>query len=410
MRVGGAHQACHINQMSQTLCPLHHSTWITSVRVSRARQVPQERVNCPLRLNPSILDEAVEESLYRGDFETSFLLLLLEFRTDLQALFRRLYLYCPNCLCHHQLPTLLLHLLSRRSERKPTGVVCIMSILVGRHKIQMNSLPWRMYQKFGMTAIWMTNLLLLTVKSLRGLLLWRTRARSMLWTGRRIARPRRARPIRRGSSMRWSMRLISIAMSSSGSICRRSSIDLTSHHRSQSQSTISRHRIQGGSKPRWQTSVPIPIPDGKKCTTWDGLEQFVIKKLRIAPDPSYHQEAFEDEDAAKYHFTPYREFYQPSPDVPPQRVFGEAYTTDEWIKAHEEINTLPREQDDNYECVVVGLMLWSDSTRLAQFGSASLWPLYLYFGNQSKYARACPTAHACHHVAYLPKVSLHSFL
>ncbi len=30
-----------------------------------------------------------------------------------------------------------------------------------------------------------------------------------------------------------------------------------------------------------QTSVPIPIPDGKKRTTWDGLEHFVVKKLAL---------------------------------------------------------------------------------------------------------------------------------
>jgi len=30
-------------------------------------------------------------------------------------------------------------------------------------------------------------------------------------------------------------------------------------------------------------------------------------------------------------------------------------------------------------------MLWSDSTHLASFGNASLWPIYLYIGNLSKY-------------------------
>jgi hypothetical protein len=51
------------------------------------------------------------------------------------------------------------------------------------------------------------------------------------------------------------------------------------------------------------------------------------------------------------------------------------------------------------------LMMWSDSTHLASFGDASLWPFYLCFGNQSKYTRGKPTASACHHVAYIPNVS-----
>ena len=49
-------------------------------------------------------------------------------------------------------------------------------------------------------------------------------------------------------------------------------------------------------------------------------------------------------------------------------------------------------------------MIWSDSTALAQFGTASLWPIYLYIGNQSKYTRAKPTSMSAHHLAYLPKV------
>ena len=51
-------------------------------------------------------------------------------------------------------------------------------------------------------------------------------------------------------------------------------------------------------------------------------------------------------------------------------------------------------------------MLWSDSTHLTSFGNASLWPIYLYLGNQSKYTRGKPTSFARHHMAYIPKVFL----
>ena len=54
--------------------------------------------------------------------------------------------------------------------------------------------------------------------------------------------------------------------------------------------------------------------------------------------------------------------------------------------------------------VLIGIMIWSDSTLLANFGTASLWPIYLYFGNQSKYSRAKPSDFAAHHLAYIPKV------
>jgi len=53
---------------------------------------------------------------------------------------------------------------------------------------------------------------------------------------------------------------------------------------------------------------------------------------------------------------------------------------------------------------MIGMMIWSDSTHLTSFGTASLWPVYLYFGNQSKYTRAKPSEFAAHHLAYIPKV------
>lgn len=66
-----------------------------------------------------------------------------------------------------------------------------------------------------------------------------------------------------------------------------------------------------------------------------------------------------------------------------------------------------------YEHALAALMIYSDGTHLAQFGSASLCPLYAFFGNQSKYDRAKPSHFAAHHVAYMPSVRdsdlLHQF-
>ncbi|KAI0318229.1 hypothetical protein OF83DRAFT_48304 [Amylostereum chailletii] len=43
----------------------------------------------------------------------------------------------------------------------------------------------------------------------------------------------------------------------------------------------------------------------------------------------------------------------------------------------------------------------SDSTHLASFGSAALWPIYKWYGNQSKYTRCKPTCNACKHLAHI---------
>ncbi|KAF8233525.1 hypothetical protein L208DRAFT_1266202 [Tricholoma matsutake] len=49
-------------------------------------------------------------------------------------------------------------------------------------------------------------------------------------------------------------------------------------------------------------------------------------------------------------------------------------------------------------------MVWSDLTHLANFGQASLWPIYLFLGNQSKYQHVKPSQFAAHHLAYIPSL------
>ena len=71
------------------------------------------------------------------------------------------------------------------------------------------------------------------------------------------------------------------------------------------------------------------------------------------------------------------------------------------------IREMPRVPGDgpNVEYAVLPLLLWSDETVLSNFGTAKLWPIYLYFGNLSKYVRGRPTEFAAHHLAYIPTVS-----
>jgi Plavaka transposase len=95
------------------------------------------------------------------------------------------------------------------------------------------------------------------------------------------------------------------------------------------------------------------------------------------------------------------------------RVFNEAFTSDSWIEAHDGLQKQCNEPGCQLEKVIAGLMFWSDSTHLASFGTAKVWPLYMYFGNLSKYIQAQPNSGACHHVAYIPSVrplnTLHHF-
>jgi hypothetical protein len=64
--------------------------------------------------------------------------------------------------------------------------------------------------------------------------------------------------------------------------------------------------------------------------------------------------------------------------------------------------------DCDAEVTILAVLLWSDSTHLMNFGMASLWPVYLFLGNISKYTRAKPSAHMAHHLTYVPSVRVSS--
>ncbi|KAH6881005.1 hypothetical protein BKA70DRAFT_1342256 [Coprinopsis sp. MPI-PUGE-AT-0042] len=50
-------------------------------------------------------------------------------------------------------------------------------------------------------------------------------------------------------------------------------------------------------------------------------------------------------------------------------------------------------------------MFWSDETHLSAFGSAKVWPCYMFFGNESKYQRSKTSLKLCEHIAYFDSLS-----
>ena len=113
---------------------------------------------------------------------------------------------------------------------------------------------------------------------------------------------------------------------------------------------------------------------------------------------------FAEASSKWFHLTPFKKLWQSPVTGREQRVYDEVYTSDAWIQAQDEIMKQRRSNGCKLERVVAGLMFWSDSTRLAQFGHASAWPIYLFFGNLSKYARADLQSGCCHPIAFIPSV------
>jgi hypothetical protein len=105
-----------------------------------------------------------------------------------------------------------------------------------------------------------------------------------------------------------------------------------------------------------------------------------------------------------FHYEPYELKWQPGGAPRPVRVYGELYSSPAFMDAHQELQESPGEPDCDLPRFIIGLMFWSDATHLTSFGDAKLHPLYMYFGNESKYRRCKPSCHLCNHVAYFQKV------
>jgi hypothetical protein len=153
-----------------------------------------------------------------------------------------------------------------------------------------------------------------------------------------------------------------------------------------------------------ESAIEISVPCGLKDNNGLG-RPFSIPGLQHRSLLAVMKAALADVTARRFHFSPFRRIWKSQTGVE-ERCFDEAYTSDAWLEAHDKLQKQSNEPDCKLEKVVLGLMFWSDSTHLASFGTASVWPLYLYFANLSKYFRGRPNSGASHHVAYIPSVSV----
>jgi hypothetical protein len=166
----------------------------------------------------------------------------------------------------------------------------------------------------------------------------------------------------------------------------------------------------------WErTSVTILVPF-HRFTALPGLQEYMVHDFCYRSVVSILKEKLaDDHEFRHFHIEPYELRWQrqgnksavpPGPEDSSIRVHGELYTSPAFLKAHRELQESRREPGCNLQRVVVGLMFASDQTHLTSFGETKLWPLYLFFGNDSKYRRGKPSLHLCNHVAYFRKVRI----
>lgn len=152
-----------------------------------------------------------------------------------------------------------------------------------------------------------------------------------------------------------------------------------------------------------QTSVKIHVPFERiKYRSEKDAPVFEVDTLFYRHPLEVVKAALSELDTEYFHFYPFRSYWQADSNSKPERIYSELYNSNAYLEEHERIQQAHATPD--CDTVVAAIMLWSDSTQLANFGSASLWPIYLFLGNQSKYTRCKPAAFAAHHIAYIPKV------
>lgn len=161
----------------------------------------------------------------------------------------------------------------------------------------------------------------------------------------------------------------------------------------------------------WKTgSVKIKMPctraNNPKFFTEADAPEFEVPGVRYRSLVDLITSKVQDPSGSgSFVHTPFTEWWCPPGSMTPVRIYGEAHSSNVAAKLFEQIKGIPPPVDGpQVDNVVVLLMLGSDETHLANFGTASLWPIYMFFGNMSKYDTCKPSEFAACHLAYLPKV------
>ncbi|KAI0693618.1 hypothetical protein C8T65DRAFT_585633 [Cerioporus squamosus] len=166
-----------------------------------------------------------------------------------------------------------------------------------------------------------------------------------------------------------------------------------------------------------QGEVRVHVPkEGVRYASEEEAPVFTLKKVWHRKFKGVIRSALQQECVKDWHMIPHKLFVCSLPTAPSSCSSSpspssssssrEIFNSDTALEEDAAMRSRVREQGDpdDLEYCITLICLYSDSTRLTNFGSASLWPIYLYFGNQSKYERGRPTAYAAHHMAYIPSL------
>uniref|UniRef100_A0A0W0FPN8 Uncharacterized protein n=1 Tax=Moniliophthora roreri TaxID=221103 RepID=A0A0W0FPN8_MONRR len=171
--------------------------------------------------------------------------------------------------------------------------------------------------------------------------------------------------------------------------------DKVSQHPSQASTESVTPLLPFVASDEWHTGhVDIPVPCARYKCKEDDVKIFRVNDIYYRNPLDVIQSEFADTTFHSLHLKLFKEFFRPSPNADVERVYGEM-----------ERDVMKRVPNDNeHEVVIAALMDASDSTLLANFGTASLWPGYSVLGNLSHYIRLKPSMHALNAILFVPSL------
>lgn len=169
-----------------------------------------------------------------------------------------------------------------------------------------------------------------------------------------------------------------------------------------------------------ESTVKISLPCEGNCCPEEDAPELEIPGVFHRDLIDVITSTYQSPSSSHFHITPFTQMWRPTNDSSPIRIYGEAYTSDVLLEAQIEVKTLYATNrakleaspefiaplEPKLEVVVCPLMLYTDGTCLASYGTASAWPGYLYIASLSKYVRGRPTSNSANHLVYMPSVNL----
>lgn len=168
--------------------------------------------------------------------------------------------------------------------------------------------------------------------------------------------------------------------------------------------------------------VPIDVPFDS-ATAVPGTHRYWVRDFYHRPLIDVVREKLSSLEVQEwFHLLPYELRWQPGAESPGMRLHGEMYASPAFARAHEKLQvresyysllrlslkvilqTSPPEPNCSRPRHVIAIMFSSDKAQLATFGTATVWPVYFFCGNESKYDRCRPSLKIGEQVAYLEEV------